>query len=95
MARNEINIKTNMNPSIEAAPAFPIESRLAFINAIIKGYITGKLKIAIRLKLCPDCQAIAATNVRIDAKPSAANAIMTKKFGTFETGVPNNNQKAA
>ena len=95
MARNDIRIKTNMNPSIEAAPAFPIESRLAFINAIMNGYITGKLKMAIRLKLCPDCQAIAATNVRIDANPSAANAIIPRKFGTFETGDPSNNQKAA
>ena len=95
MASNEINTNTSMNPKIYPVSALPIESKLAFINAIINGYITGKLKIAIRLKLCPDRQAIAATSVSIEAKPSAANAMMTRKFGTFVTGVPNNNQKAA
>ena len=84
-----------MNPNIDDVSALPIESRLAFINAIINGYITGKLNIAIRLKLCPDRHAIAATNVSIDAKPSAANTMMTRKFGTFVTGVHNINQKAA
>jgi len=84
-----------MNPNIEPDSPFPIESRLALISAIMKGYITGKLKIAIRLKLCPDRQAIAATNVRIEANPKAAKAMIPRKFGTFDTGVPNNNQKAA
>ena len=95
MARNEISVNTRINPIIDSAPAFPIESKLAFINAIMKGYITGKLKMAIRLKLCPDRQAIAATNVNIEAKPRAANAMIAKKLGTFETGDPNNNQNAA
>jgi len=95
MARNEIKVKTSMKPIIDSAPAFPIESKLAFIKAIMKGYITGKLKMAIKLKLWPDRQAIAATKVRIEAKPRAAKAMIPKKLGTFETGEPNNNQNAA
>lgn len=95
MAKNEIRINTSMKPNMEDVPALPIESKLAFINAIMKGYITGKLRMAIKLKLFPERQAIADTNVRIDAKPRAANAMIPKKFGTFVTGEPNNNQNAA
>ena len=95
MARNEINIKTSMKPSIESIPALPIESKLALINAIMNGYITGKLRMAIKLKLCPERQAMADTNVRIDANPRAANAMIPKKFGTLETGDPNKSQNAA
>ena len=69
------------------------ESKLVFISVIIKGYITGKLRIAIKLKLCPARHAIAETNVKMEAKPKEATTIINKKFNIEAEGMPNNSQK--
>ncbi len=69
------------------------ESRLVFISVIIKGYITGKLRIAIKLKLCPARHAIADTKVKIAANPKEATTIIVIKFNTADEGIPNKSQK--
>lgn len=69
------------------------ESKLVFINVMINGYITGKLRIAIRLKLCPARHAIAATIVRTVANPNEATTMISIKCITDVTGDPNNSQK--
>ena len=69
------------------------ESRLVFISVIIKGYITGKLRIAIKLKLCPALHAIAETNVKIEANPKEATTMINIKFNIDGDGIPNNSQK--